>query len=402
MTRWTNIDELDEMERWVNDGSPSGFGVSSQLSPATDPFGAARSFRPLLVRASSGLEMVVYRSEKLPLTDLPTEFCIHPDMRQKWLAMNCEVAESEKLELVPTSSGRTARMVSSAELDYLKFDYDKTLGRVNRSITPVKAIASVEINDELVSALEKRKSGSIGIFPEHAVVLARPAGAAAEFSGVLFRSGAVIGGVKPSGSKLAPMFSFWSSDSRDGSDDYVLKGLFGGNRVAMGTAAVAACFDVLDFYFFMLIERGLQLEFNAQNVLVALDDKGEYAGCCLRDFNSTEKDLPIRRANGLSIEFRSAPYKVLALQDAHYLVRHSFAFDFKLTEYVVQPLLKLAAKCGVGPLSRLRDEARQCCAQWIARSPVELFPPDRKWYTHPKMLLTEKRPYEERTDPWLR
>lgn len=398
-----NLNNLDYMERWVNNGSPSGFGVEGQLSKETNPFDNFPFFHPFRVHCPSGLESEVLRATTCNSFPVDFDFLIHPDMRGKWESLGCSVDEAREIQLVPTSSGRTTRVASCDELRYLKFDFDRTLGRVNRAITKTKAQASVEITDELVNLIRSGTETNVSVLPEYAVHLARPRGGHSEFSGLLYRSGTPEGLANRDILNLVPLFSFWSIDRKTSSQGWVLQQVFGNNVDAFTLALEEACLDLLDFYFVSLFRRGLQLEFNAQNVLIGISNELEYASSCIRDFNSTEKDYPLRLSLGLHCDFASAPYKVLQSEDEHYYkLRHSFAFDFKFSHYIVSPAIATIEAIRPGQGLSLLSQLRSRTQTWLQSAPLDMFPSRDVWYRHPRVDLTVDRPYEECRSPLLR
>jgi hypothetical protein len=282
--------EIDYLERYVNDGSPSGFTRPGQMSVETDPFGEHQSFYPYRVYHKNGLSLELYRSSHLLSLPLRADFLIHPDMKDQWLARGCILAKAEDVAVVPTSSGRTVRVCDDNRSYFLKFDYNKTLGRVNRAITRIKALAGLEINDELFIAASNFPGGSIAFLPEYAALLARPLNAETEeWAGLVYRDGTPIsfGANKPE--RLIPLFSFWSIDRNTSSKNYVFEKIFRSDAKKYATALQFTASTLVDFYFFLLITRGLQMEFNAQNVLVGLDINTEVCCVVIRDFSSTEK-----------------------------------------------------------------------------------------------------------------
>jgi len=397
---------LDYLERWVNDGSPSGFGVEGQMSSHTSPLGNEPYFNPLVVEDSTLLQRECLVSNILPSPKLPLGFLIHPDMRGKWESYGLNLSLRRDVVLIPTSSGRTARVSGSSNLGYVKFDYDATLGRVNRSINRTKGLASLEMSDELIRLLRSNSFSNIVILPEYAVELVRPKGHNGAYSGLLHRDGRFVGHPESSATdtcaQLIPLFSFWSTDRKTGRDDIVLDRVFGGDPEKLALALEFSATELLDFYFSALLRAGLQLEYNAQNILVGVDNKSHPSCVCLRDFSSTEKDVTIRSSLGLSTDFKSLPYKKLEAGTDEYKKRHSFAFDFKLSQYVAAPIAELLNRFFGGRGDNLISSLRARTSDWLMGSRDDLFPEGGVWYRHPKVDLTADRPYQKCRNPLLR
>jgi len=397
---------LDYLERWVNDGSPSGYGVENQMSCNTTPFGNEPFFNPFAVEDSTLLQQQLIVSKVRTCSEPPFGFLIHPDMREKWDRYGLDLRLRRDVALVPTSSGRTARVSGCSGLNYVKFDYDATLGRVNRAINKEKGIASVEMSDELICLLRSMPFSNVVVFPEYSVVLSRPKGCHRAYSGLLYRDGAFVGHPKSRASKtckqLIPLFSFWSLDRKTGRNDIVSDWIFGGDTDKMALALEFSAKELLDFYFTALLHAGLQIEYNAQNILVGVDDKSHPACICLRDFSSTEKDLTIRSRLQLPTDFDSLPYKKLEAGTDEYKIRHSFAFDFKLSHYVIAPIVELLNRLSAGRGDELISSLKIRTSDWLRGEGEKLFPEGGIWYRHPKIDLTFNRPYEKCRNPLLR
>ncbi len=145
---------------------------------------------------------------------------------------------------------------------------------------------------------------------------------------------------------------------------------------------------------------GLVIEFNAQNLLVAMDSKNKPSGLILRDLMGLEKDYGYR-SELWPTEFFSAPYKCIKPSDQSYQIRHSFAFDFKLSYYIVSPFIEFVRATNPGAAEYLLSCARGLTNDWCAKIDKQYFPRG-SWFAHPKVFLTSDRPYEEHVNPYLR
>ena len=103
----------------------------------------------------------------------------------------------------------------------------------------------------------------------------------------------------------------------------------------------------------------------------------------LRDFESIDKDITIRTPNDKDINFQEYPYKCIAQEDDNYLKRHSFMYDHKLGEYLIDPLVEEFCKF---------TNFNTCEVQAIIRENVRsrysgrldgFFPQDGCWYKYP-------------------
>jgi hypothetical protein len=117
-----------------------------------------------------------------------------------------------------------------------------------------------------------------------------------------------------------------------------------------------------------------------------------------------EKDLTLRELIGLSLNFDSAPYKCISAKEdpEKYRIRHSFAFDSKLCNYVIQPLLTALRTSGFSETEDIYDILGERTRKWVRELPHDFFPPNGRWYFHRKVLLTHEREYFSRDNPLLR
>lgn len=136
-------------ERYINDGSPSGFTERFRTSVRTDPFGPDPYFYLYSLRPPGGL-LEDYGTG----TNVPTgHFFIHPDMCSHQELSGFKPTVWSDHAVVPTSSARTVQILTPAEGDYIKLHYDGVIGRVNRRLPRRKAINGPEMSSMLLTAL---------------------------------------------------------------------------------------------------------------------------------------------------------------------------------------------------------------------------------------------------------
>lgn len=129
-------------------------------------------------------------------------------------------------------------------------------------------------------------------------------------------------------------------------------------------------------------------------------------GIVIRDLMGVEKDLPIRRILGLKVDFESSPYKCIDnIDPTNYVIRHSFAFDYKLSHYVLAPVIAAAVTSCRSATKVSADNCsayiRDVAASKLKRLPENYFPKGH-WYRHPRQLLHRDRPYEQVDAPLFR
>jgi hypothetical protein len=206
---------------------------------------------------------------------------------------------------------------------------------------------------------------------------------------------------------LIPLFSLFSPDRRSPDDPLLIEQLLD----HWGTGAETTLCDtilgpIVDGFFELILQQGIQIELNAQNILVAFNANMHAVGIVIRDLMGAEKDLPIRRTLGLKVDFLSSPYKCIDNTDpTNYTIRHSFAFDFKLSHYVLAPIIAAAATSCRSAIKVSTDNCsayvRDVAASKLGRLPGDYLP-NGHWYRHPRQFLHRDRPYEQVAAPLFR
>lgn len=404
---------LVHMERWVNDGSPSGFSHQYSTSPETSPFGTAKSF---CLAAFVGDDSSIRSLGAIPdwpvadYLDHPNWILIHPDM-----ASHPELAQADgaivwlrNTLVAPTSSGRTVQFLNGPQAAYVKLHYDGILGRVNRRLGWKAAISGVEVSGAILEALE---AGAI----DPRITVLRETGARAFISGELghrvewgmtWRDGTPWGPRAAQIKYVVPCFSLFSMDHLQYRDPMILKQLVEESSLD----PMEYCLDLLilpivDCYFSLIAGCGLQPEWNAQNLLIGLDEDLRPVGLVLRDLESVDKDLTIRETLGLGTHFASHPHKCIYSSQYNYRIKHSFMFDFKLGQYILDPLLQISALITGRDIEPLRALVQAHVDRWASKLPADFFPEDHRWYAFSPVLVDQSgsvRPYVSYPNPPFR
>lgn len=393
------------LDRYVNDGSPSGFTEKYKTSDNTDPFGTQKCFSLCFTDVNHKDFYTYPLGHKLENPLLDGRFYFHPDMKSHPDLSGCAMHEETRFSVSPTSSFRTVKMLSETDSDYIKLHYDGIIGRINRKLTAKKAIAGVEISNFIKSGINNNiLSDSFCILEEPSALIFNTSRSSKEDKSW----GMVIRKEKPYGKRadkikyIVPLFSFWSKD-RARPNKTVLGELllrrWGSNAKHNYTTKILI--PLLDSYFELLVNFGFQNEYNAQNILIGFDANMQDVFVINRDMMGIEKDLHLRQRMGLSLDFDSYPYKILKADDPLGCVRHSFAFDFKACHYVLMPLIQMASNCDIASCEELLCVLRERTSFWIKQLPENFFPRN-KWYSHDNVLLSVERRYVENDSPLLR
>ncbi|WP_250404503.1 ferric iron reductase [Streptomyces cellostaticus] len=339
------VRSLLHLERWCNDGSPSGLSFGEhQVSPAYRPRGDAASFpagsrvlpwsdvEVLLAAPSPALANEIVRPDGVV-------FVMHPDNPDSRTGTSCE----SRL-VAPTASARTVLVLDSGPVHYAKLHYPGLLGRVPREMDTKRVRASVRMS----AALDQEAgllSDGCAYLPESIGVTTRLTGTE---QGVVYRefiprsrsTDSADGVVRPQ----IPLFSLFSTDLHSPEDPPLLVDLLcgagGGGRPA--EAFVSLVDLLIESYCALVFGVGLVPEDHAQNLLIELDWSGAPRRVVRRDLLDWYADLEIRRLRKLPTDFTRV------LDTEHDAERayggRSYAFDFRLGEYVLDPLIDCAAR----------------------------------------------------------
>lgn len=404
---------LRYLERYVNDGSPSGFSKRYTTSVATSPFGDVESFSLFLLQGEGQYFREFGNIPSWPIHGLSLAdnwLLVHPDMvaHNDIKRTGLKVQRIDSLLVAPTSSGRTVQFLPPRPQDYVKLHYDAVLGRVNRALPFGKAIAGPEVSGHLTRAM---KSGLIDqrlcILPEtgaRTVSIGNEDGAV-EW-GMVWRSGTPTGPAAADIRAMIPAFSLFSSDRYHRPDPPLLIQLMRMSGLTPQSFLLDKIIDpILSCYFSLVTQLGLQPEWNAQNLLVGCDKNGHIISIVARDLESVDKDLTLREQLGLSIDFKTYPFKCLHRDQYNYRIKHSFMFDHKLGDYLMHPILECIVSYTDTQLSELQEAVKTRADHLLCSLPPDFFPEDGHWYMFKKVLIdqsTPERPYVRFPNPRFR
>lgn len=395
------------LERYVNDGSPSGFTSIYRSSANTDPFGSWPWFQLNLMKVP-----IEYCETYGVIPDWPSPendnwIFIHPDLDLTTIKDDMvQVELFESYRVTPTSSTRTVQFIDGMDNDYAKLHFDGILGRVNRALPLKKAISGPEIFRDLEENLTN------GSLPENLCLLPE---SGARVIKLPFKNGEVkeIGMIwrknQPCGQRASevthiwPLFSLFSTDRLSPLDPYLLIQLTSSSEKDPVTYALEKIiFPAIECYMSLILKFGYQVECNAQNLMVGLNDRLEIVSLVIRDIGRFEKDITIRKHLGLNVKFESFPYKCISEEQELYQIRHSFAFDFKLIQYIILPIVEtIAREYGVNR-TLVDQKIKDFIRPYIENLPRQYFPQDGKWYKHERILLINERPYVGMDNPKYR
>ncbi|MCX4604799.1 ferric iron reductase [Streptomyces anulatus] len=339
------VGALLHLERWCNDGSPSGLSFGEhQVSPSYRPRGDTASFpapsrtvpwagaEVSMAAPSSALVREIVRPDGVVLV-------MHPDNPLS----RAGTAQVPRM-VAPTASARTVAVLDSGSPYYAKLHYPGLLGRVPREMDAKRVRASVRMS----AALDQETA----LLPDVCAYLPESIGIVTRLGhteqGVVYREfvprSRLGGDTGKSIPPQVPLFSLFSTDIRSPDDPPLLVDLL--RTAGGGTRADEAFTSLLDLllesYAALAFGVGLVPEDHAQNVLLELDPSGIPRRVVRRDLLDWYADLEIRRLRTLPTDFARV------LDTEHDAARayggRSYAFDFRLGEYVLDPLIACAAQ----------------------------------------------------------
>lgn len=396
------------IERYVNKGSESGFDKINNTIPVyTSPYSDTKQY-PLDVYDCSQLETeslsACHSSDILQ----PNEFVLHPG--NIILSSDNEIIKRAVDKLIfknrnryiatPTSSSRTVFISSSNKcLGFFKLHYDGLVGRVNRSISKKQALSSIELTEMIVKAIEKK------ILPHNLHFFKEP------FAKVVrnddYEMAYVFRELNPfpyneNIKYIIPMFSLFSKDKYALNDATLLQQLFEAQNLSIEQFILnSIIYPIFNCYFELLLTIGLQPEWQAQNVLLGLDNDFKVIGIIFRDLESIDKDIELMKnldfhKNNIYPFFKSYDYKCIwynyrPLTKDSYQVKHSFMFDFKLCRYLIMPLIECAKTFSNIDIIKVEKEITDFNQQFIKKLPVGFFPKNC-WYNYANIVLDRTKP----------
>jgi len=398
-------------ERYINDGSPSGFSERNSTSADTSPFGLKAPFALSILTADAVRDFGC--RDRAPVVNAllaHNAVFVHPDMDHRFTedssGLDAELARSDVL-VVPTASGRTVQFFSVEPHDYVKLHYAGVLGRMRRELPFAKAIAGPETSVLIEKAI------SDGTLPALLHVLPEPYARVAAFSaanaqsewGMVYRASNPFGGNASQIAALLPCFALFSADRLAPHHASLIAQIL--ERRARGAADYflgELILPTVDMYFMLLRTLGLQAEWNAQNLLFGFNADFDIVAVVMRDLESVDKDISLMQQLGLAAEFASAPYKCIDSTQYNYQIKHSFMFDFKLGESVLKPLYSAASRTLSLDFTQFAEVVRRRVAEHLHYLPDNFFP-QNKWYSFDRVLVDQTRdwrPYLEHETPAFR
>ena len=387
-----NLDTYLYLERYVNNGSPSGFTDKNTTSEMTRPFGSNKSFYLYGV----SFDEIDYSFDYGKKPDgFKWDMLLHPDM----IDMLPNLPKCQALEVSPTASSRTVRVLDNEW--FVKLAYKKMIGRIDRTINCCHAQSSVEVSSLIEQSIDAHELPSTFFFLREP--FARVISYKGDVWGIIMREAAPY----PYDSSIKiqiPAFALFSKDRLHPEEESLLVQLirFKSPKNIEDYLLEQFLIPLYDCYFMLLIRCGLQLECHAQNCLFAFNEKMDVIGVVEKDAESIDKDIPLMESIGKGELITPMDYKCLHKTDYNYYIMHSFMFDFKLGQYLISPIIDEVSRFFPIDISYIETTIKHHNRQYIEMLPQDFFP--SSWYDYANVIhdRNKPRPYVAHDNPRFR
>jgi hypothetical protein len=401
------------LERFVNNGSPSGFTIKCSTSDLTSPFGKSEFINPFVCIANNDNFLNYGYIPKIDFdncNDKQNWILIHPDMLDNpiFKSKDLKISEAKSVRLVPTASARTLQNIDSEYKGYFKLHYEGNIGRLNRDLTYPKAISGPEISKIIETLIDNSLlDDRLTHLPELGARVLK----AIDENGKSVEWGMVWRDLKPYGKDtskikhIIPVFSLFAKDRNNINHRTLLEQIITEKYYDPTTYIIDYLINpIIECYFSLLCNSGIQAEWHAQNLLIGFDENFFPVKFITRDLESMDKDITLIENLKLPFIFESFPYKCIMENQDNYKIKHSFMFDFKLGEYIIQPLLNFLESVYFVSSQTLISSIKNCTARQLENLPSDFFPKN-EWYVFENVMIdrtTDKRPYLKFPNPKFR
>jgi hypothetical protein len=397
------------LERYINDGSPSGFSTVNTTKPQTSPFELNPFFYPNICIADKHFFKDYGLIPDLVFKNLVADknwIIVHPDMKNDTFFHNTnfKLTELSDFKVIPTASGRTVQIYHNYNEDYIKLHYSGILGRVRRELPFIKAVSGPEISNLITKAIDNKiLNDRTSLFPElGARVLINED---KEEWGMVWRQNKPYNLKKDMCHFIFPSFSLFSIDRINSYHYPLLKQIIDAFKYNPKEYVLEVIvFPLLKSYFEIVSKLGLQPELNSQNLMLSFNKDFSICSFIIRDLESVDKDLTIMKEIGQEFHSLSYPFKFIDASQFNYYIKHSFMFDFKLGESILEPILVLLEKYFSISKQSMYNEIKLFTRDKLKDLPTNFFP-NNKWYVFDKVLVDQtktERPYIEYDNPKFR
>lgn len=398
------IDTYLYLERYVNNGSPSGWHQKHKTSIETNPFTGKESFA--LYQFTDTDIQTLSIGTHIPL--LAGVNYAHPD------SINSKVLEASARQLTqtdflvsPTSGGRTMLIRNPEYVGYLKLTYDiGRIGRVDRQITYKHCLSSYEVSQAIKRAIDMGKTPSgFGIQLESAAKTSfLPFSDKCYEWGVIFREFMPYPYVNEQ-VVLIPCFSLFGQDINNPDDECILIQLIEVQKANPYEFVKQLLFMIIDCYWEIVLSCAFHIECHSQNCFFEIDRNYSIRRFIIKDMDSVDKDIPLARFLGVRSDWESYPVMCFDQKVYYYKIRASYMYDFKLGEYLLSPIIETVTQKYALDRTIIENEIKEYVKEkYLSQLPPDYFPLDGCWYNcdNSERLPGAKREYFAHENPKFR
>lgn len=383
-------DQYLHMERYVNDGSPSGFTDVHKTSNRTNPFTGEDKFR-LLEFDVSDVDNT-YIGDKNELLERAVNYA-HPDsIASEVLIKSSRTIVDSELIVSPTSGGRTMLLRSHDCSGYLKLTYDVSrIGRVDRQLTLNHCLSSIEVSNVLKRCIDDN------IFPSFLAIQLEPAAKVSklEYEDFIYEWGVIYREEKPypyreEKLQLIPGFSLFSKDKKALKDDILINQMIELSGADPEKYLINLLYMIVDCYWSIVVNCAFHIECHGQNCYFEVDENYNILRMVIKDMDSVDKDIPLAKTLCIKSDWESHPYMCFDESIYYYPIRSSYMYDFKLGEYLLTPIINVVSKKYDLDSNIIEKRIREHVNQrYLCKLPRDYFTEDGCWYN---CSNTERKP----------
>ena len=375
------LDYYTYMERYVNDGSPSGFTQIHNTSFNTNPYTGLSSFH-LLEFDDDDCETII-RGEENSLFSIGVNYS-HPDSLKSSILLKAKRKQKESSILVtPTASSRTMLILNEKIRGFLKLTYDVSkIGRCTRDISCLSALASLETSQRFKECIDD------GILPSTLAVLLETSCKVSKL--VLqedsFEWGTIFRRFEPYPNNdnqllIVPAFSLFSTDKKNPEEEKLINQFI----ELSGQSPEEYLWNVIkitvDAHWNLVIKAALRPEMHAQNCMYELDRNYKLSRIIIKDMEDIDRDLFVAKFTNNDYNWNTYPYKCYDENSRDFMYQASYMYDFKLGEYLLSPIIKCVSnKFGLDEKifeRKIKDYVR---SKYLPRLPFNYFSNESSWY----------------------
>jgi hypothetical protein len=370
------------MERYVNEGSPSGFTQIHKTSAETSPFLGSERFA-LLEFDDTDVEQVRLGAP-CDFFDQNVNYA-HPDsVSSEILKGSGRIALTSGVIVSPTSGGRTMLVREPSSRGFLKLTYDTgRLGRVDRQLTLKHCQSSLEVSKAMKDCIHAGR-----LPPTFSILLEESAKISLLRQGEeLFEWGTIYRERHPyphskERTQVIPGFALFSPDMHSPGDELLINQLIELSGVDPSIYLTDLLAKIVECYWSVVLSCAFHLECHAQNCLFEIAEDNCIKRVVIKDMDSVDKDLPLARKLGLNDKWESDPYMCFDPERVwYYSIRSSYIYDFKVGEYLLSKIIGAVEKKYDIDRPRIeRDLQSYVRDSFTCKLPEDYWPNDGCWY----------------------